>query len=725
MHKRNAKETKSTESKGNTLSKKKTLAGKIGIVAAILLVVVFCFQTVITSMKTKSSMDISIEGQLEALSRANASQVQQIITTAINAGLDLQTYIQDAYDDAKANPETNIIRDDMKYYSTVFNKEYTQICDEVEKYMLGTAKSTVVNNEDITAVGVAFEPYAYHSNIKDYSIYINADNAAANTVSTLGTYEEYSKESYYALTKESGEISFTDPYDFNGTKMVTVCSPINYDGKFLGVVMIDINVSNFSKMNVENKNFTTMWSTIYNNNNIIVYDSEDSADIGALLDNFFSKKDELQAVKTKMAEGQSFDMETTREDGNRVSRFYYPISAGNTNWWAMSALYSSDKNKDTVEIVMWMTVISVVSLIIIIICLISVLSKMLKPIQGVVKAAQDIAEGNLDITINVESDDEIGILAEAFSKTISILKEVIQDVGYLLGEMANGNFDVHSHSRESYVGDFAPLLESVRKIKVDLSSTLTEINSASNDVSTAAGQMAEGATALAEGATEQASAIEELLATVEDVTNGAIDSAKQADTASVSMKAIGTQADESSRQMQQLMEAMERISKNSNEIGMIIGTIQEIASQINLLSLNASIEAARAGDAGRGFAVVANEVGNLAEQSADAVKNTRALIEAAIREVKAGMDVSNETAESLYKVRDDVLKIVDLVENAGEVSKAQAVSLKQINQGIEQISGVVQNNSATAQESSATSEELSAQAANLAGLVGKFELSKD
>lgn len=334
-----------------------------------------------------------------------------------------------------------------------------------------------------------------------------------------------------------------------------------------------------------------------------------------------------------------------------------------------------------------------------------------------------LAQGDLQTPVpEIHSKNETGVLADATKTIVESMKIVIQDADFLLGEMAGGNFNIKTEKEEFYVGDFHGLLDSMRTLNHTLSEALRNIQEAVGQVALGAGQMAETAQSLAEGATDQAGAVEELQATIFNVTDMVSESANAMNEAYLQAKTHEEEAMVSSKEMTELTAAMERISQTSKQINDIIAEIEDIASQTNLLSLNAAIEAARAGEAGKGFAVVADQIRKLADDSAKSAVHTRELIETSIQEIGKGSQITDRTSESLQKVVAGMETLAKTSQDAMESSKAQADAMSQIEQGIEQISIVVQNNSATAEETSATSEELSAQAANMNELVNQFKL---
>ena len=321
-----------------------------------------------------------------------------------------------------------------------------------------------------------------------------------------------------------------------------------------------------------------------------------------------------------------------------------------------------------------------------------------------------------------DSEDEVADMVHDAVDMANMLKVIIRDIGELLKEMENGNYAVTSKVQEKYTNDFQQVIKSMRGLRNQMTKTLRSIGEASDQVSSGSMNLADAAQSLAEGATEQAGAVEELQATIIDITETMELSAKSAEESYNLAQNYADEADHSREEMETMVTAMEKISESSAKIGNIISEIESIASQTNLLSLNASIEAARAGEAGRGFSVVAEEIRQLAEQSAKAAVDTRELIESSMKEIAEGSRAVERASGSIDTVVSGIKQIAESSKNLSVMVINQAGTMRQAEQGISQISEVVQNTSATAEESSATSQQLSAQAATLDELVGQFTL---
>lgn len=357
----------------------------------------------------------------------------------------------------------------------------------------------------------------------------------------------------------------------------------------------------------------------------------------------------------------------------------------------------------------------------------AIISKSIEvPMVEMSERLKTFAEGDLQSSFpDVETKDEIADMREEAQKMALNLQTIIQDLDKLMIEMSDGNFEIRTGAEEKYTGDFNSILMSIRKLNRGMSGTLTQVNEAAEQVAAGAGNMAEAAQALAEGATDQAASVEEMQATIANLTEGVAQTADRAEESYHKAQRYAKVAEESRQEMEAMEAAMGRISETSQNIGNIISQIEDIASQTNLLSLNAAIEAARAGEAGKGFAVVAEQIRNLAEQSAKSAVDTRELIEGSLQEVAEGNKAAQNVATSLAEVVTGVNEIAENVSNLNKISKEQAYAMKQAEAGIDRISEVVQSNSATAEESSATSQELSAQAFAMNDLVGRFRLRKD
>ena len=349
-----------------------------------------------------------------------------------------------------------------------------------------------------------------------------------------------------------------------------------------------------------------------------------------------------------------------------------------------------------------------------------------EPMIALADRLQTFAQGDLNSAFpDRNTEDEIFYMIQVAKGMAADLNLIITDAGELLGQMAEGNYAIGTKIEEKYVGQFVTLKDAMRKMNRQMNSTLQQVEEAANQVSAGSENLAQSAQALAEGATEQAGSVEELTATITNITDAVSRTAGELQRTTEKAENYAQQADAGHTQMRSLMEEMDRINETSKKIQNIIADIEDIASQTNLLSLNAAIEAARAGESGKEFAVVAEQIRKLAEQSAQSAVDTRSLIEGSLQEIKNGNQAAEVAAESLEQIVAGVKEIATDAKRLSEESAAQAQAMQQAELGVNQISEVVQSNSAAAEESSATSEELSAQAYALNDMVEKFTLRRD
>ena len=347
-----------------------------------------------------------------------------------------------------------------------------------------------------------------------------------------------------------------------------------------------------------------------------------------------------------------------------------------------------------------------------------------QPVKELEQAARAMARGEFSaVRVAYNSRDELGSLAGDIRSMVKTLTDVLQNETYILNEMAEGNFSVHSEKDEYYIGEFEQLMRSMKKISCGLSELLLQISRSADNVAAGSEQVSSGSQNLAQGTTEQAASVEELTGMMSEISDQAYRNSRDAQEASEKAQMVKENATESSRSMQEMVKAMAEISGKSDEIRKIVKTIEDFSFQTNILALNAAVEAARAGDRGKGFSVVANEVRSLANQSSAASKSTAALIQSSIQAVENGRKIANETDNALAEVVSGIDNVSELLFHITDASSKQFDANRQVTENINLISEVVQTNSATAEECAAASEELASQAQLLKELVSHFKLA--
>lgn len=606
--------------------------------------------------------------------------------------------------------------------SSVLN--YEKLGREAGEDAIVSALKEAVSSGKIFSAYFAFEPNGLFADTPEGLSYYVYPSGSDIKTDILFDYATYSGEDYYAPTKATQKTHITAPYAYELTDgstvyLITLSTPILRDGQFIGVANCDMLLDTLGTLQYTNGGYDSTYLTLSDSVNTFIANTGNPKAVGEKAG--FSNDNTVKALK-----GETFIASVHDHIGDADSFVIFtPVTLEDSDlsWVLTNIVHKSELYRDLYRSLVIVGIIGILGIVFLAFMAAFIVRRALAPIKPLMGIAEDVGAFKLHTEHNTDyPNDELGALAKIFLKMEDNLRLIIQDMDHVLADMAQGDFTKTSSCPDRYVGDMRSTLESINKIRSILGNSLKEINASAAKVATNSSQISDGAQALAQGATEQAGSVQELSATISDVNQEVKGNASNAEKASEIALKTQEAIKLSNEEMHKLTDSMDAIEEASNKIQDVISIIDNIAFQTNILSLNAAIEAARAGQAGKGFAVVADEVGNLAKRSQEAAQSTSDLIQMVTEAVNNGKAITDDTAEALKTVSGYAEETNTMIKQISEASVKQADSLNQISIGINQISEVVQNNSSTSQESAAASIELANEANRLNELVEPFKL---
>ena len=548
-----------------------------------------------------------------------------------------------------------------------------------------------------------------------------ADLDSSASITSKGTISgadyDVTTRAWYECTK-TGATMLTKTYTSasTGKTILSAATPI-YDSnnKVVGVVGIDVSIDTIINMMGEYTIGANGYSMLMASDGTFLYHPQSS-----LIDTTIQSMDISSNVGTAVSSNTA---QLLKYKVSGQTKYGYMKPIGSTGFITLSCIPRGQYFSSLIRAVIMVLAVIVIGEAFIIFLINRLTGKIIRPLAELNEAALELANGNFDVDINVHTDDEVGELGQSIEKTVTRLKEYIDyidEISDVLAAMADGKLAIQL--KYAYVGEFQKVKDALNHISQSMTEVMTSIVEGANQVSLGSDDLANAAQSMAENTETQAASIEELLATATTVSEQVKENRDNSEKSAAYTNEVAEVMEDSKKQMNDMRQAMDKIQESSKQVVGVIKAIEEIASQTNLLSLNASIEAARAGEAGRGFAVVAGEIGGLANESADAVNTTRNLINVSLDEIEKGNEIVNAVIASLDNAVERVRVANGMIQDTAQMADVQMHNIDQIRDGIKDMSQVVQDNSAMAEETSATSEELAAQSVSLNELVKRFDI---
>ncbi len=536
---------------------------------------------------------------------------------------------------------------------------------------------------------------------------------------TSGDDWEVTERVWYQPCIETGSTILTEPYvDPASNKVILSAVTPVYDAtvtQILGVAGVDVALDHLDIIMDNYKIGNDGFVFLISDAGMILYHPQSNMSQKNIAD-----VDISQNVKDVVPTEEEIFM---KYKANGTTKYGVAGPVGKTGYTVISNMPFLEYYSQLIGMLVILVVIFVVGILMIVLSIKRSAAKLTKPIMELNNTAQQLAAGDLDVNLDITSEDEIGELGESIGKTVTRLKEYIvyiDETAEVLDRIASGKLSIEL--KNDYVGEFQKIKDALINISDSMKNVMQGISDSAGQVSIGASELAEASQMLAEGAQTQATAVQRLASTTNTVTEQVLENRKDAELSVEATVHVTTMMEQNQDNMKMMMDAMNEIRETSQKVVGIIQTIEEIADQTNLLSLNASIEAARAGELGKGFAVVADEIGKLALESSKAANMTKELIGVSMEEINKGNEIAGNVMVSLEKSVSAVNDVNNIIKNTAEKAILQAENMEQIRTGIEEISQGVNDNSAVSEETYATSEQLANQTTVLNQMVKKFEL---